>query len=72
MSFRRPSNSASPAARRWIAIEPLFPTPGKGVGGFKAARGFPLLLCYAAQVVLLERRATSTNPIEPGDMEQEE
>ena len=72
MCFRRPSNRASPAARRWIAIEPLFPTPGKGIWGVKAASGFQLLVRYAAQVILLERRATSANPNEPRNVEQDE
>ncbi len=73
MSFRRPPNSASAAARRWIAIEPLFPSLREGgAASFRASKGFPLLVRYAAQVVLLRRRAKSPNPIEPGDVEEDE
>lgn len=73
MNFRRPSNGASPAARRWLAIEPLFPAVSKSEAvALKAAKGFPLLVRYAAQVVLLERRATNANPNEPRDVEQDE
>ena len=73
MSFRRPPNGASAAARRWIAIEPIFPVLREGCAArFRASKGFPLLVRYAAQVILLERQATRATPNEPGDVEQDE
>ncbi len=60
MTFRRPPNGASPGAKKWIAIDALFPVSGKnGELSYRAATGFSLLLRVAAQLILIERMRTN-------------
>lgn len=57
MTFRHPPNRKSPSARKWIAIEALFLMTGQDDSGhYKAARGFSLLMRFAARLVLVQRQ----------------
>jgi len=71
MTFRRPPNGASPAAKKWIAIDALYPV---GVGEsprFKSSRGFSVLMLAADRLIRLEQRNTDgpREANEPGDEE---
>lgn len=62
MTFRHPPNRKSPSARKWIAIEALFPVTGQdGNVHYKAARGFSLLMRFAARLVLVQRKRIDNN-----------
>lgn len=59
MTFRHPPNGSSPAARKWIAIDALFPVRGMiDTGHFKAAKGFAVMMRFTALIVSIEQRRT--------------
>jgi hypothetical protein len=58
MTYRRPPNSASPAARKWLGVDALFSAVvGEADGvGFKASKGFGILMRYATRWVVLQQQ----------------
>lgn len=72
MTFRQPSNGSSPAARKWIAVDALFPVKGMiDVGPCKAAKGFSVMMRIAALIVSIEqRRAEDSRHKDPEEKDQ--
>ncbi len=73
MTFRHPPNGSSPAARKWIAIDALFPVGGMiEAGHYKAAKGFPLMMRITALIVSIDqRRAKAAQRKDPGGKHQD-
>jgi hypothetical protein len=62
MTFRHPPNGSSPAARKWIAIDALFPVKGMIDGGpYQAAKGFAAMMRFTALIVEIEHRQTKAS-----------
>ncbi len=73
MTFRHPPNGSSPAARKWIAIDALFPV-GEMIdaGHYKAAKGFSVMMRITALIVSIEQRRTkATRQQDPEDKHQD-
>ncbi len=71
MTFRRQPNGASPASKKWIAIDALFPSGAGESPRCKASRGFAVLMLAADGLIRLEQRNADRHPQanEPGDQE---
>jgi len=68
MTFRHPPNGSSPAARKWIAIDALFPAGGTVDGKqYKAAQGFSLIVRIVGLIASIEQRRVKASRLKHPD-----